>query len=80
MRYTEEEIRTILAALDDNEKYGIVLRSKGMLASPDGRWIHFDYVPGEPETRFGAAAVTGKICVIGSGLDQDALELLFKRK
>ncbi len=79
-RYTADEITAILEALDDNEKYGIVLRSKGMVPSADGTWIHFDYVPGEPQVRTGAADVTGKICVIGSELNQDALELLFKRK
>ena len=79
-KYTEDEIRAILTSLDDNEKYGIVLRSKGMLPAPDGTWLHFDYVPGEPQVRTGAADVTGKICVIGSELDQDALEVLFKRK
>ena len=79
-RYTAEEIMAILAHLEDEETYGIVLRSKGMLPSPDGTWVHFDYVPGEPQVRTGAADVTGKICVIGSGLNQDNLEKLFKRK
>ena len=79
-RYTADEITSILSRLDDAETYGIVLRSKGMLPSPDGTWIHFDYVPGEPQVRTGAADVTGKICVIGSGLNQDNLEKLFKRK
>ena len=79
-RYTAEEIMAILAQLEDEETYGIVLRSKGMLPSPDGTWVHFDYVPGEPQVRTGAADVTGKICVIGSGLNQDNLEKLFKRK
>ena len=79
-KYTADEITAILEELDDNEKYGIVLRSKGMVPSADGTWVHFDYVPGEPQVRTGAADVTGKICVIGSELNQDALELLFKRK
>lgn len=79
-RYTADEITSILSRLDDAETYGIVLRSKGMLPSPDGTWIHFDYVPGEPQVRTGAADVTGKICVIGSGLNQDNLEKLFKRR
>ena len=78
--YTAEEVTNILTALDDNEQYGFVLRSKGMLPAGDGTWIHFDYVPGEPQVRCGAADVTGKICVIGSGLNQDNLEKLFKRK
>ena len=78
-RYSEEEIRQILAKLDDSETYGFVLRSKGMVPDQDGRWIHFDYVPEETEVRFGAADVTGKICVIGSGLKEDALADLFRK-
>ena len=78
-RYSEEEIRQILAKLDDSETYGFVLRSKGMVPDQDGRWIHFDYVPEETEVRFGAADVTGKICVIGSGLKEDALAELFRK-
>ena len=79
-KFTEEEIRTMLEKLDDDKTFGFVLRSKGMVPAADGQWIHFDYVPGEPQVRFGAPDVTGKICVIGSELNQDNLELLFKRK
>ena len=79
-RYTEEELRKILAALDDSDKYGMVLRSKGMLATPEGSWLHFDYVPEETEVRTGAPDVTGKICVIGAKLNEEALAQLFKRK
>ena len=78
-KYTEDEIRQILAGLDDADKYGIILRSKGMVPDPEGRWIHFDYVPEETEVRFGAADVTGKICVIGSELKEDALAELFRK-
>ncbi len=78
--YSAEEVESMLQALDRQEEYGFVLRCKGMLPSGDGSWIHFDYVPGEPQVRTGAADVTGKICVIGSGLNQDHLEKLFKRK
>ena len=78
-KYTREEILSCLKALDD-EKYGMILRCKGMLPSPEGTWTHFDFVPGEPEVRDGESAVTGMICVIGSQLDQDALEALFKKK
>ena len=77
--YSEQEIRDILGQLEDEETYGIVLRSKGMLPAGDGSWIHFDYVPGEPQTRLGSADVTGKICVIGSGLKEDALLTLFRK-
>ena len=78
--YSAEEVENMLHALDHQEEYGFVLRCKGMLPSGDDTWIHFDYVPGEPQVRTGAADVTGKICVIGSGLNQDNLEKLFKRK
>ena len=78
-RYNEEEIREILHKLDDSETYGFVLRSKGMVPDNEGRWIHFDYVPEETEVRYGAADVTGKICVIGSGLKEDALADLFRK-
>ncbi len=78
--YTKEGLEAILNALEDQEQYGFVLRSKGMLPAADGTWLHFDYVPGEPQIRTGAPDVTGKICVIGSGLQQDHLEKLFKRR
>ena len=67
-----------LAALSDEEKYGMVLRAKGIVASTAGNgWIHFDYVPGEPDVRSGAPAVIGRLCVIGSGLNISALSELF---
>ena len=78
--YTKESLETILNGLEDQEQYGFVLRSKGMLPASDGTWLHFDYVPGEPQIRTGAPDVTGKICVIGSGLQQDHLEKLFKQR
>jgi len=67
-----------LAELTDEDKYGIVLRAKGIVPSSDGaEWIHFDYVPGEPDVRTGAAAVIGRLCVIGSKLNIPALSELF---
>ena len=67
-----------LAALTDEATYGIVLRAKGIVASADGGdWIHFDYVPGEPDVRRGAPAVIGRLCVIGSKLNKTALSELF---
>ena len=78
-KYSEEEIRQILSKLEDEETYGIILRSKGMVPDTEGRWIHFDYVPGETEVRFGAADVTGKICVIGAQLKEDAIADLFRK-
>ena len=78
-KYSEEKVKQILAKLDDSDTYGIVLRSKGMVPDGEGHWIHFDYVPEETEVRFGAADVTGKICVIGSGLKEEALADLFRK-
>jgi len=75
--YNAEKINGILAQLDNEEVYGTVLRAKGMVDAGDGTWLYFDYVPGEAQVRTGAAAVTGKLCVIGAGLHQDALAQLF---
>ena len=77
-KFSEEQIRTILHALEDGEKYGAVLRAKGFVDSSDGEWIYFDYVPGEADIRRGGAAVTGRFCVIGSKLNEQALSELFK--
>ena len=77
-KFTAEEIKTALDALaEENGSFGFVLRAKGIVAGEDGKWIHFDYVPGEGDVRFGSAAVTGRLCVIGSKLDKDALAKLF---
>lgn len=76
-KYTTAQVEGFLKALEDEEKYGIVLRAKGMVAGQYGSWIHFDYVPEESNVRTGAADVTGKICVIGSGLKEEALQALF---
>ena len=79
VKYTAEEIKDMLEKLDEDSDYGIVLRSKGVVPATDGTWIEFDYVPGEADVRTGAADVTGKICVIGSGLNEDKLEQLFRK-
>ena len=76
-RFTKAEIENALKALDDSEKYGMILRSKGIVAGEDGTWIHFDFVPEEAEVRTGASDVTGKIVVIGSGVNKDAIKELF---
>ena len=76
-QYTEEEIRNALAALDNALEYGIILRAKGIVPAADGRWIHFDHVPGEIDVRFGPADVIGKLCVIGSKIDEAAIAELF---
>ena len=74
--FTKEEIESCLKALDDDDKFGVVLRAKGIVAGRDG-WIHFDHVPGEADIRSGSSAVTGRLCVIGSKLKEDAIRELF---
>ncbi len=76
-QFTEAEIRNALSALDNALEYGIILRAKGIVPSTDGRWIHFDHVPGEIDVRYGAADVIGKLCVIGSKIDEAAIAELF---
>ena len=77
-KYTKEEIADILNALSDSEKYGLVLRAKGIVPAVDGSWIHYDFVPEESDVRTGSADYTGRICVIGSKLNESELEKLFK--
>ena len=76
-RFTKEQIENALKELDDSEKYGMILRSKGIVAGEDGNWIHFDFVPEESEVRNGASDVTGKIVVIGSKVNKAAIKELF---
>ena len=76
-KFTEDDLRARLSQLDDQELYGIVLRAKGIVPEQDGSWLHFDMVPGEIELRHGAADYTGRLCVIGSGIKEDALAALF---
>ncbi len=78
VKYTVDEMNAILSALSNEEKYGIVLRAKGVVAGEDKAWVHFDYVPGEPDVRQGSADIIGKICVIGSKLNEEKLAELFK--
>ncbi len=74
--YSVKEIEEILTALDSGE-YGMILRSKGMVPSDDGTWIYFDYVPEEHDIRTGKPEVTGKLCVIGSKLEEKKITELF---
>ena len=76
--YSAEDIGKILTALDSGE-YGAILRAKGMVPAPDGTWVYYDYVPEEHDIRSGKPEVTGKICVIGSKLDEDKLAELFHK-
>ena len=77
-RYTADELKAMLDALNDSDTYGTVLRAKGILPAVDGGWLHFDFVPEEAEVRTGAADYTGRLCVIGAQLREEALEHLFK--
>ena len=77
-KYTVEEITCALESLDDDKTYGFVLRAKGIVPAVDGKWIHFDYVPGEPDVRLGGAEIIGRLCVIGSKINEEALTSLFK--
>ena len=77
-KFTEDEIRGILAALENEAEYGAVLRAKGIVDCADGNgWLHFDHVPGEVDVRRGKAGVTGRLCVIGAELKEAALKSLF---
>ena len=76
-KFSEAELREKLSRLQDEEKYGAVLRAKGIVGASDGDWIYFDYVPGETDIRRGAPAVTGRFCVIGAKIKEDALKELF---
>ena len=75
-KFTAEEIQNALTQLDSGD-YGMILRAKGIVAGQDGQWIHFDYVPQEHDVRFGSAALIGKLCVIGSQLDEKKVSNLF---
>lgn len=75
--YTKQDIQQALEVLEET-KFGMVLRAKGIVPSADGDWIHFDYVPGEPDVRTGPAGAIGRLCVIGSDLNEPALEELFR--
>ena len=75
--YSTEELGAILSQLTNAVEYGTVLRAKGIVAGKDGKWLHFDYNPGEPDVHEGAPSYTGRLCVIGSKLDKEELAELF---
>ena len=77
-KFTEDGLHAALTALEDEAKYGAVLRAKGIVAASEGEWIHFDYTPGEINIRRGSAGVTGRLCVIGHELHEDAVAELFR--
>ena len=76
-KFTKEELVSALEEIGNQEKYGVVLRAKGIVAGEES-WLHFDYVPEEPDVREGSASVTGRLCVIGCNLNEAALKTLFK--
>ncbi len=76
-KFTPEEITAALEAFAEDDSYGTVLRAKGIVASAEGEWIHFDYVPGEPDVRRGSAGAIGRLCVIGAGLNKEKIKEIF---
>lgn len=79
-KFTAEKIEKALAALEDKDEYGFILRAKGIVEGENGEWIHFDYVPGEPDVRTGSAEITGRLCVIGADIDREKILKLFELK
>jgi hypothetical protein len=76
-KFSKKELYDILETFVEDDSYGMILRAKGVVECPCGKWLHFDYVPGEPDVREGSAAVCGKICVIGAGIDKEKIKNLF---
>ncbi len=77
-KYSKEDIEGILNSLQDDGKFGVILRAKGIVEGHDGQWIHFDFIPGEADVRFGGADIIGRVCVIGSDIKCDKIAELFK--
>lgn len=76
-KFSKEELTSMLSALSDEKRFGMVLRAKGIVPCTCGKWLHFDYVPGEVDVREGGAAYTGRLCVIGSKINEEELAKLF---
>ncbi len=76
-KFTVDEIERILDEIEDEKEYGLVLRAKGIVDSTDGEWIYFDYIPGAIDVRRGSADVNGKVCVIGSHINEEKIRALF---
>ena len=76
-KFTIEGIKSILEEFSESDDYGMILRAKGIVECECGKWIHFDYIPGEPDVRCGSAGIIGRICVIGAGIDKDKIKTLF---
>ncbi len=76
-KFSREELESILDAFSESDDYGMILRAKGIVECVCGKWLHFDYVPGEADVRIGTPGVIGRLCVIGSGIDNDKIKELF---
>ena len=76
-KFTRERLEEILDTFSESDEYGMILRAKGIVECECGSWLHFDYVPGEGDVRVGSAGIIGRLCVIGSGLDNDRIKELF---
>ena len=76
-KFTVEGITAILEQFSEDDSFGMVLRAKGIVEGENGEWIHFDYVPGEPDVRLGSAGIIGRLCVIGSGINNDKIKEIF---
>ena len=76
-KFTMEEIKSILDQFSESDDYGMILRAKGIVECQCGKWIHFDYIPGEADVRTGSAGIIGRLCVIGAGIDKEKIKELF---
>ena len=76
-KFSRDELENILETFSEDDSYGMILRAKGIVEGEDGTWLHFDYVPGEPDVRTGSAGIIGRLCVIGSGIDNEKIKELF---
>ena len=76
-KFTIEGIKAILDQFSESDDYGMILRAKGIVECECGKWIHFDYIPGEADVRCGSAGIIGRLCVIGAGIDKEKIKELF---
>ena len=76
-KFTKQELQDILDKFADGDDYGMILRAKGIVECKCGKWLHFDYIPGEADIREGSAGIIGRLCVIGAGIDKEKIKDLF---
>ena len=76
-KFSREALESILEAFSESDDYGMILRAKGIVECECGKWLHFDYVPGEADVREGAPGIIGRLCVIGAGIDKEKIKELF---